>query len=449
MDKTYYLPERLFWTVFLLLKLKGQREVPYWKRDQLEKVRNRRLRRILRYAALRVPYYRELFSRKGMDLDDFQTVDDLARLPVLTPLEVRKNPERFRPEGRRRETIRLLSSGTTGVPRWVDHDAVSVFTNAAHGERIRHFTSSVRKKTRNYREALIVVPLGSASQELQEYVSRKAFIPRWKRPERRYFSMLDDMKSVLDRVHEFAPDVIRGYGSGLNLMFEEVFRSNRDFHLPSSLVYSADIMTPAIRMRIKEDLGIPVYSLYSSVESPQIGFECGEHQGYHINEDCYPVRVVDEQYNPVPEGQAGRIIISNLINRAFVLLNYELGDEGSILPGNCACGRTLKMLNLEISRIADQVDLENGRSFHPITFSEAVCMEKDIWQHQAVQKEGNKFDLFLVTDPEADRQAMERRLCKEFEKWFSGKLRVDIRFVDRIEPTPGGKHRALVLKPRE
>jgi len=66
-----------------------------------------------------------------------------------------------------------------------------------------------------------------------------------------------------------------------------------------------------------------------------------------------------------------------------------------------------------------------------------------------VQKEGNEFDLLLVADPEADRKAMEGRLYKEFENWFSGKLRINIRFVDRIEPTPGGKHRALVLKPRD
>jgi len=144
---------------------------------------------------------------------------------------------------------------------------------------------------------------------------------------------------------------------------------------------------------------------------------------------------------------SGRVISSNLINRATVLLNYELGDEGRILPGQCQCSRTQRMLSLNISRVADRLTLANGEQVHPIRFAEAVYGEKDLWQHQVVQKSENEFELFLVADPAADRDAMRKRLIDEFEKWFQCSIRVHMQFVDQIEMTPGGKQRAVVLKP--
>jgi len=399
---------------------------------------------MVRFASRHVPYYRELFRSRNLDPRDFNECSDLSRLPILTSLLVKKDPHLFRPEGAGGETFRLITSGTSGVHKEIDHGDFSIFTNAAHGERLRHFTSVPDQGPGTYREAMIVIPQGSAGQELQQYVRRKAYIPGWRVPMRKYFSMLDDMSSIVSQLDEFEPDVIRGYGSALTLLFEELFRTGRSFHRPACLVYSADKMAPAIKRKIMEEFKIPVYGIYSSVECLQLGFECERNRGYHLNEDCYPLRVVDHQNRQLGDGETGKIIVSNLINRSFVLLNYELGDEGRIVPGDCGCGRKLRVLDLEVSRVADQVELKGGIKVHPVTFLEVLDYEKAIWQHQAVQKSGHEFDVLLVVDPNADRDAIERGLHKGFENWFAGRISVDIKFVERIEPTPGGKHRSLV-----
>ncbi len=449
MKDSYWMPERLFWSAYLATRMRGQQQVPFWPAEKLEKSRNSRIRKIVRFASRHVPYYRELFQSHGFKLEDFRTVEDLYRLPVITPLQVRKNPDQFRPDKVTIDTLELVSSGTTGVPRWVHHDAFSLFNNASHGERISFFYPKARGLSRNFREAMIIVPLGSSAEEVQQYNRRKAWFPRSARVKRKYFSMLNSMEDIINGINAFKPDVIRSYGSGLNMLFEELFRSGCEFHLPASLVYSADSIAPSLKRKITEELGIPIFSIYSCVECLQLGFECEEHRGYHLNEDCYPVRIVDDSHNPVPEGDSGKVIISNLINRATVLLNYELGDAGRFIPGQCGCGRTQRMLSLNISRVADRLTLKDGEQIHPIRFAEAVYYEKDLWQHQVVQKSGNEFDLFLVTDPAADKDAMRSRLSHEFEKWFQGRIRLHMRFVDQIEMTPGGKQRAVILKPSE
>ena len=447
MKESYWLPERLFWSAYLGTRLRGQQKIPFWPRQRLEKVQNARVRKLVRFASRCVPYYRELFQSTGLSPEDFQTVKDLNRLPVLNPLQVRKNPDRFRPDTISLDTLKLASSGTTGVPRCVHHDAASLFNNAAHGERIRFFYFPGHGGSGKLKEAVLTVPLGSAMEEVQRYNRTKAWIPWSARIERRYFSILDSTESIIKGINEFKPDAIWSYGSGLNILFEEVFRSGSDIHLPRFLAYTSDSMAAPLRRKIIKELGNPVFSIYGSVECLNIGFECTEHQGYHLNEDCYPVRIVDDHYRSLPDGEAGRVLVSNLINRATVLLNYELGDEGRILPGQCQCGRTQRMMSLNISRVADRLTLADGEQVHPIRFAEAVYLEKDLWQHQVVQKSDNEFELFLVADPAADRDAMRKRLIDEFEKWFQGSIRVHMQFVDQIDMTPGGKQRAVILKP--
>ncbi len=444
MKESYSLPERLFWSAYLFTRVLGQKHVPYWPPGKLEKVRNARVRKIVRFASRNVPYYRELFRSRGLRHQDFRTVDDLYTLPVLTPLQVRKNPEMFKPDRKIRDTFELVSSGTTGVPRLILHDAFSLFTNAAHGERIRLFYPASRL-ARNFKEAVIDPPVGSSAREVQRYNRLKAWFPKEVKVNRRYFSMLDDVNTIIKGINEFKPDVIWSYGSSLNIIFSEVCRRGISIHSPGSLIYASDSLSPAVRKKIIDQFGIPVFSVYGSVEFLQLGFECEEHRGYHLNEDCYPVRVVDDDYEPLPDGNPGRVIASNLINRATLLLNYELGDEGTILPERCECGRTQRMLSLNISRVVDHVDIGNGVHFHPITFAEAVYKVEGIWQHQVVQRARNEFDVYLVADPEAEKSAMKKRLEEQFEEWFKGKIRVNMKFVDQIGLTSRGKQRAVVL----
>lgn len=445
-ENFHQLPKRLLWSSYLAFQLKGQPQVPYWSRERLREEQSRAVRRLIRFAVKYVPWYRDLFKSGSFDPDGIRNVEDLSRLPVLTPLQVRRDPALFQPEGKALDTLRLVSSGTTGIPRWIDHDAAALFKNAAHGKRSGFFYSGVTAKSGNIREALIVAPLQSAVEKVHAFNRSRAWLPDRFMPDRIYLSLLDDMEEVVDTINEFKPHVIRSYGSGLNMLCEHCFRTGQGFHRPELMVYSADAMSPALKSKVIEELGIPVYSYYSSVECPQLGYECEHHRGYHLNEDAYPVRIVDENYQVLPEGETGKIIVSNLINRGSVLLNYELGDEGRIIPGPCSCGRSQRVLSLDIFKTGDVIDTGNGFRIHPLRFIKALTDGRDIWQHQIVEKEDGSFDIFLVPDPSADREKMVRRLEEEFGRWFQGRIRYQIRFVEKIDLTPAGKQRSMVLR---
>ena len=73
-------------------------------RARLRERQNEQLPRMMRLCAVAHPHYRRVLRERGLTADDFRTVEDLRRLPILHKREYVRDPERFRlrPEGDRR-----------------------------------------------------------------------------------------------------------------------------------------------------------------------------------------------------------------------------------------------------------------------------------------------------------------------------------------------------------
>lgn len=74
------------------------------------------LRNTLHYVYDKSLFYRELFSKKGIEPGEVQSLADLARLPLTAPEELAEKPLRFLcvPLGEVTRVITFTSSGTTG-----------------------------------------------------------------------------------------------------------------------------------------------------------------------------------------------------------------------------------------------------------------------------------------------------------------------------------------------
>ena len=154
--------------------------------------------------------------------------------------------------------------------------------------------------------------------------------------------------------------MIRSLGSYLAIHFGYLARRGGEFHKPRVITYSSDALPAPIRRIIEKNFNIPVFSAYEAIEALKIGYECGENAGLHANIDLYPVRVVAENGRALPPGQMGEMVISNLVNRAQVLLNYRLGDLAYWKTEPCGCGRSLPLLEHPPGRRDDSVRLPRG-----------------------------------------------------------------------------------------
>jgi phenylacetate-CoA ligase len=97
---------------------------------------------------------------------------------------------------------------------------------------------------------------------------------------------------------------------------------------------------------LAERLGVPLYSWYIAAEVGVIAAPCERAVGLHVQADHLLVEVVDEHGRPLPDGESGRILVTDLHNEAAPYLRHELGDIGRLLPDRCPCGRALPLLEL-------------------------------------------------------------------------------------------------------
>ena len=113
-------------------------------------------------------------------------------------------------------------------------------------------------------------------------------------PEGRKFSVFEDSAQLVEALREWEPLHLSGYGSAIGRLFRYLAESGESMPLPRAVTFSSDAMAPAERTIIENDFGIPVQGIYSATEAFSIGFECGEGEGYHINDDVTVVRIVDD-----------------------------------------------------------------------------------------------------------------------------------------------------------
>jgi phenylacetate-coenzyme A ligase PaaK-like adenylate-forming protein len=89
------LARRAAGNAYVLARARGQRSLPYAPRHYIERIRDARVRRMVRYAAATVPFYRDAFREAGLDPRDIRTARDLERLPLVEKDDLRRDPERF------------------------------------------------------------------------------------------------------------------------------------------------------------------------------------------------------------------------------------------------------------------------------------------------------------------------------------------------------------------
>ena len=435
--------KKLYWSLFLARQIMGQKRYPFKPLDRILRDQSHNISRMVHYAYNHVPYYRETMKRLGLEPSDFKNAADLEKLPLLERDAIQADPERFlSDEWDRKELFPSRTAGSTAKPLEILCDTGALFESAALGERGQSIVKSLLQKRFNYRE-ISLEPARSTTRKVRKLWREKAFIPKRLQAERRLLSLIDPPEKNLALINDFKPDLIYSYGSYLALLFSHIEKENAPFHRPSAIVYSSDGLPESARRLITEKYQIPVFSWYQANEAIKMGFECEQHKGMHINIDRYPARIVDESGNNLPPGEEGEVVISNLVRRSMVFLNYRIGDLAAWIPHPCPCGRNLPLLSFIPGRRDDLITLPDGRTLHPQSIRYIVTGEQKIWQYQVVQHTPYRFQILVVPMKGADREGMEKRIRDYVEETFGRDVTVEFDFVDSIKRTPGGKHRSV------
>ena len=434
-------------TAIIVRHLMGQSRIPYLPEERLRKIRDARVRRIVHYAAETVPYYRDLLRELKIDPRDIRRAEDLEHLPLVTKAFVREHADLFlSTSASGKSAIPLRTSGTSGIPLTVWHDRESFLARFAYELREKAVDIHMLGRRPGYREVAIVFP-GNVGSYAASWMRENTFVPYGVRVLR--LSVLEPLTQTVAAINNFRPDLLKGYGSYLEMLFKTVAARGMHMHLPRLAVYFSDQMTDKGRRLIEHDFGVPVLSRYSAVEAAKIGFECEERRGFHVHSDLTHLKIVDPAGRPAPTGEVGKVVISNLVNRGTVLINYLLGDRAALTGQLCPCGRTLPLLAALDGRSDHVIHLSSGETVPPATIwmlfeGPAHDGGDDVLQYSLIQHTRDRFELRLAT---ANRGAFERavpRLLSRLRDVLGTVVIETVYYKGRLSLPEGGKVRTIV-----
>ncbi len=436
------LSRQIVGNAYVFTQLFGQRGLAFAPRQRIERLRDARVRRMVRYAAATVPFYREAFQRLSIGPEEIRTANDLAHLPLVEKDDLRRDPERFvSTSWLGRTSVPFVTSGSTGTRARIHHDRLGLLANIAFGERERQVITRTIGIEAGYREAAIGYP-GGVLDKVLDFYRDNTYLPI--RPNRLRLSVQAKLRENVEALNRFRPDVLFAYGSYLHALSRAVSIGAVRLAPPKLLIYGAEPITPQVRREIEHVLGAPVVSVYNAVEAFKIAFLCEYRKGFHVHEDLAHLRILGAGGRTVHDGEPGCIVLSNLVNRATVLLNYRLSDVASFASVPCPCGRTLRSLVEVEGRLEDMLTLGNGEVMHPRAIWAVIKPRSEIMQYQLIQQTPAGFLLKLVTVDEEAYQRVSAPVAREIEQLLGSAAAVQTVRCAELPREAAGKIRMVV-----
>lgn len=427
-------------SIRMLASIPYERALPFRSRAAIERRRDRRIRNQVRRAYETVPFYREQMREAGVHPDQIQGAADLHLVPPTDAEALREDPlafvsSQFDPE----QCHKLSTSGRSGRPKYYYYDPRSLLMNVAWSERhedvFKHFAHR-----RIGRRLLVMNVDVSVAAHVHKQYRRQLSLLTWLGPCRRQVDLSAPFEEQVDLINRFKPEQIISYGTFIGDFFSIIHNRGVEVHHPELISLGGEGIFPEHRRLIEEEFGIPIVMTYQSGESLKIGFECQHRRHYHLHEDLCHVRLLDDDGRDVPEGEVGRVHITNLVNQATVLINYDQGDLGRMLPvERCACGRNLRRMELVDGRRWPMLRTLDGRCFHCVAVLEPLQHMGLCEKAQIVIERPNRWRILLRDMPAEPANGWRERARAKVEAVIGSDISVTFEPVERFELTENGK----------
>jgi len=254
------------------------------------------------------------------------------------------------------------------------------------------------------------------------------------------FNFDDEQKQLCCRmINDQKPPAVVGYAGNL-VELARFARSNPGaLHWKAkTLITAAEGLHPGQRELLEEHLVDEVFMSYGSREFALIGMECCHHTGYHVASDNLLVEVVDDNGKPVPPGETGRILVTDLRNVTNPFIRYEIGDLGTMSPEPCPCGLPFPVLATVDGRIQEVINKPDGSKLTALFIPHMMKEFPWIEAYQVVQESNDAICISVVMGDEL-KNALTESVRTVLQPRVGEDMTITFKRVDRLEKSRSGK----------
>jgi phenylacetate-CoA ligase len=194
-------------------------------------------------------------------------------------------------------------------------------------------------------------------------------------------------------------------------------------------------LVPQVREKLQRIWGARCFDYIGLTEVGTWGFQCTEEpDGVHILESEFIAEVVEPATGqPVPEGEVGELILTNLGRGCMPSIRYRTGDLVRVKKGLCPCGRTFRVLEGGVLGRKDEMIIIRGVNIFPNVLANVIethIQPGDNYQIEAFKAAGvDEIDIKLEIRKEEIGRMIQDAIQDEIKKKLN--LRVGVEVVSR------------------
>lgn len=384
------------------------------------------LSEILDFASKNVPFYRSFLGKGILDY------------PVVDKTIINSDLQRFLSDGlNRNKTASASTSGSTGTPFTAYFDSEKLLRRRAGVVANYNFINS-----NPYGSIVYAKSWKNLSIKQRLMMTAKGHFAFSGSKE-------DDagVGEVAEWIKKHSPVTIMGYSS----FVEDLLYSfqKKGIRLPEGAVAAvlggSEPSTSYLGEASQQLFGTYPHMRYSNMEMGIIAVTDSDIEIYNIDTSSYYVEILEENSNnPVRPGASGRIVVSDLYNKAMPLLRYDTGDLGQFAVD--ANGNEIKSQITDLrGRRLDVIiggTLEEPKRIHAMrVFLGSTSKIPQLRQFQLRQHQIGKFTWVLNAEKS---ETVERQLFEMLEEAVGAIKECNFVYTDEVPTAASGKRKFFV-----
>jgi phenylacetate-CoA ligase len=324
------------WTLSVIKAIRDIKSRKDWTRERILSHQRDRFRDLIHWTWHHSPFYREYYSDHGIKEHQLPeiTVEDL---PIISkeilmdhfdllsqdPMIMRDKIERWihsdAPLGLyTKDYVVMHTSGTAGNMGIFVHDKRS-WTRFRATTAVRSQMKIRYNPLRPNRFAFYGATHGRFAGMTSVVTAPKLITKSLA------CSVLEPIDQTVRQLNLFQPELLAGYPSALKDLALRSKRGELAIN-PHYILSAGEVLTQANASLIKEAFGLLPVDSYSCSECMTIALQRSGGPGLSLMEDENVVEILDADNHPVGAGESGRVILTNLNNRAMPIIRYDMRD---------------------------------------------------------------------------------------------------------------------------
>jgi phenylacetate-CoA ligase len=386
---------------------------------EIKEVQEQKLQELLVYLEVHSPFYRTIFRENKIRVADIRTLEDLQNIPTTTKNDIQQNNDDFFCITPDKIVDYSTTSGTLGDPVTFglsDND----LERLAYNEAISFACAGIQKGD--------VVQMITTIDK--RFMAGLAYFLGLRKMGASVVRMGPGIPELQwDSIFRYKPKYLITVPSFLLKMIDYAEKHGIDYQ--NSSVYGAvcigesiknqDFTDNILSAKIKEKWNIKLFSTYASTEMSTAFTECEQQAGGHHHPELIITEILDDDGNPVKEGESGELTITTLGVEALPLLRFKTGDIVKAHYEPCPCGRNTMRLGPVLGRKQQMIKYK-GTTLYPPAMNDILNDFNNILCYQIViqSNEIGLDEIIIRISTDSDSETF----VNEVRDHFRAKLRV-------------------------